>query len=348
MEHENVRIIGHRGNPEIATVYVGDFGGRLVEFVESRQPPIPWKEKWVLILSVSFGCPIRCAICDAGGRFAGHLTAEQMARQAEFLVRRRYPDHRVPVPKFKVQFARMGEPALNSEVPGAMDRIASQLDAPGLMFCVSTIGPAGREGFFERIAGIKDRFQGRFQLQFSVHSTDEDERDRIMPARKWSLEEIATYGEHFWREGDRKITLNFAVARGMTLSPGKIARIFSPDRFLIKITPVNPTERAAETSVKSAFAVKPDPETERIMARIRKAGFDVLLSVGEIEENRIGSNCGQLVARLSREGHLRERSYGRKYSLACPDASRTLSGEMGREKVRAPVRKRMYNTLERW
>ena len=87
-----MKIIGHRGNPDIATVFLADFGKRYAEFVESRQPPLSWNEKWVLILSVSFGCPIKCAMCDAGGNFFGHLSAEQMVEQAEFLIRRRFPD----------------------------------------------------------------------------------------------------------------------------------------------------------------------------------------------------------------------------------------------------------------
>jgi 23S rRNA (adenine2503-C2)-methyltransferase len=30
---------------------------------------------------------------------------------------------------------------------------------------------------------------------------------------------------------------------------------------------------------------------------MRSAGYDVILSIGEVEENRIGSNCGQYVTR---------------------------------------------------
>ncbi|MEW6363179.1 MAG: radical SAM protein [Acidobacteriota bacterium] len=311
-----MRVLMSRGNPAIATVFVGKMRGKLVEFVESRQPPIPWDRKWVLILSVSFGCPVRCAICDAGGSFAGHLSAEEMLAQVEYLVARRFPERRVPVDHFKIQFARMGEPALNDDVLRAMGLIRERLSAPGLMFCVSTIAPAGREPFFEELARVKDRLAGRFQLQFSVHSTDEQERDRLMPARKWSLDRIAAYGRDFWNHGDRKITLNFALHRRFEVSSVRLARLFDPARFLVKLTPVNPTDSAGAARIDTAFESDPDERTSALIEELRGEGFDVLLSAGELEENRIGSNCGQLVARLSKTtAAIVQRSYGGAYSL---------------------------------
>ena len=311
-----MKVLASRGNPDIATVFVGMTRGRLVEFVESRQPPIPWDRKWVLILSVSFGCPVRCAICDAGGSFAGHLSAAEMLAQVEYLVARRFPDRDIPVGHFKIQFARMGEPALNDEVLRAMDLIRGRLSAPGLMFCVSTIGPAGRESFFDQLARVKDRFAGRFQLQFSVHSTDGPERDRLMPARKWSLERIAEYGRDLWNPGDRKITLNFALHRSYEVSSARLADLFDPSRFLVKLTPVNPTDSAGAAQIETAFESDPDDCTSTLIEELRREGFEVRLSTGELEENRIGSNCGQLVAQLSKTtAEIAQRSYGGSYSL---------------------------------
>lgn len=313
---KDMNVIGYRGNPDIATVFLADFDGRLAEFVLSRQPPLGWEQKCVLILSVSFGCPINCAICDAGGNFAGHLSAEQMFQQARYMVKCRFGDGTVPAEKFKIQFARMGEPALNNEVIDAMEMIESYFNAPGLMFCVSTIAPKKRDAFFWQIARVKERFGGRFQLQFSVHSTDEAERDVLMPMPKWSLDEIAQYGIRFWKRTDRKITLNFAVAQGYSISPEKIAEIFPSELFLIKFTPVNPTERAATKEIKSAFTEEPDERTESIMQELSEFGFDVILSVGEIEENFIGSNCGQLVAQFSKQkSKILQREYGGRYRL---------------------------------
>ena len=41
---------------DLARVFIADLGdGRMIEFVESVQPPIPRHEKWVLIISTSAG-----------------------------------------------------------------------------------------------------------------------------------------------------------------------------------------------------------------------------------------------------------------------------------------------------
>jgi len=111
-----MNVVASAGNPDVAMVYVVDFGGNLVECVEAVQPPTPRDEKWVLMISTLYGCPIQCQMCDAGGHYRGKLSKEEMAEQIRFLVSTRYPDGHVPSRQFKIQFARMGEPALNPHV----------------------------------------------------------------------------------------------------------------------------------------------------------------------------------------------------------------------------------------
>jgi 23S rRNA (adenine2503-C2)-methyltransferase len=166
--------------------------------------------------------------------------------------------------------------------------------APGLMPAVSTIAPAGSEPFFEKLYLVKERYyRGSFQLQFSVHSTNEAARDRLMPARKWSLQEIARYGEFFCRGGDRKVTLNFALSAGAELDPAVMRELFDPEKFLVKLTPVNPTGNAGRNGIRSL--IRGDDCAGGLIGRLREAGFEVILSIGELEENAIGSNCGQFI-----------------------------------------------------
>lgn len=296
-----LRIRHTTGDDALARVFVAQLeDGSLVECVESVQPPVPRERKWVLIVSTLKGCPIGCPICDAGGDYRGKLTADEIAAQVEFLVRRRYPDGRVPIPKLKVQFARMGEPALNDAVLDVLEDLPRRLDAPGLMPCISTVAPRGRERFFEHLIRIKRRLYGggRFQLQFSVHTTDESARRELIPARTWSLEQIAAFGDRFHEPGDRKLTLNFAPQRRTPLSPERLVELFSAERFLVKLTPINPT--AAATRAGISGLIDPDDEAgcRAIAARFEALGFETILSIGALRENEIGSNCGMYVARL--------------------------------------------------
>jgi 23S rRNA (adenine2503-C2)-methyltransferase len=120
-------------------------------------------------------------------------------------------------------------------------------------------------------------------------------RDKMIPVKKWSFADMAAYGERFYRKGDRKITLNFALVDGNPADPDVLLRYFDPARYLVKITPVNPTSHA----VKNGLASHVDPyrpETANELAkRMAEAGYQVIVSIGEAEENRVGSNCGQYV-----------------------------------------------------
>ena len=52
-----MEIIGYAGREDLAVVYIGRTKeGKLLEFVESLQPPLPREKKWVLIVSTLYGC----------------------------------------------------------------------------------------------------------------------------------------------------------------------------------------------------------------------------------------------------------------------------------------------------
>jgi 23S rRNA (adenine2503-C2)-methyltransferase len=292
-----MRIIGQAGKEEVALVYIVELGdGKLVECVEALEPPLPRTAKWVLLVSTMFGCPVGCAMCDAGGFYEGKLTKEEIFAQIDYLIRKRYPDGRVPAEKFKIQFARMGEPALNPAVLQVLEELPQRYEVPGFMPSISTIAPRSAERFFERLLDIKrTRYAGgRFQFQFSIHTTDEKLRDQLIPVKKWSFAEMAAYGDKFHAAGDRKITLNFALAQGNPLDSEVLLRHFDPHKFLIKITPLNPTHQAQSNGLVSQI----DPwnnEENAIFGALRESGYQIIVSIGEAEENYIGSNCGQYV-----------------------------------------------------
>ncbi len=294
-----MKVVASAGNKDVAMVYVVEFAGKLVECVEAVQPPIPRSEKWVLMISTSYGCPIHCLMCDAGGHYRGKLSKDEMAEQIEYLISTRYPEGAVPSQQFKIQFARMGEPALNLQVIDLLEELPDRLSAPGLMPSLSTVAPHGRDVFFNRMIEVKDAHypDGQFQFQFSIHTTDEDLRDSLIPVRKWNFSQMAAYGERYYRPGDRKVTLNFALAEDSPLDVQVLKKHFDPDLFLIKITPLNPTYQAQRTGLKSFLQGPDDANEEILFQEIKEAGYQVILSIGELEENKIGSNCGQYVQR---------------------------------------------------
>jgi len=313
-----LEVLYRRGNERIAEVHVARLAdGSCIEMVESLQPPRSRAEKWVLIVSTLKGCPVRCPICDAGGDFSGRLSSEEILAQIDYLIGRHFEGRTVPVRHFKIQFARMGDPAFNDAVLDVLEKLPFELHAPGLMPCISTVAPAGRDAFFDRLADIHERlYRGRFQMQFSLHTTDEEARFRLVPAKTWSFSRMAEWGERFFGPGDRKVTLNFAAARGFPLDPHALAHRFSPQCFAVKLTPINPTGAATASGLVGLLDPEHPEETEKVAAAFRDVGYEVIVSIGDCEENHIGSNCGMFISQP--EAHIGSVGTGAR----CPRTSR--------------------------
>ncbi len=307
-----MRVISKTQEHEIASVFIAENGdGRRIEFVESTQPPIDISKKWVIIVSTLFGCPVDCKFCDAGGDYKGKLSVEDIFYQIDYLVNLRFPSGVAETEKFKIQFARMGEPSFNPAVLEVLERFPSKYPIDNFVGSLSTIAPHGTDAFFEHLLKIKKEYYDQtFQLQFSVHSTDEEQRNRLMPVKKWNFEKMAAFGKRFYSDDGRKITLNFALGKENILDPEVLKMHFDPNIFLIKITPVNPTFKARINNIDSLI-VREEKEYPLIDA-LKAADYDVILSIGEWEENKIGSNCGQFIKAMDETCHIPEGSYSYK------------------------------------
>jgi 23S rRNA (adenine2503-C2)-methyltransferase len=276
----------------VAKVYVGQTTQGKIEFAQSLQPPLQIAEKWVLTLSCLYGCPVHCLMCDAGQHYNGLLTKEEILEQIDHLVLPKFPNRVIPVKKFKIQFARMGEPAYNPAVLEVLQELPTRYDAPGLLASLSTIGPQ-RESFFNELLHVSKLYNGRFQLQFSIHTTDETKRNKLIPVKKMNFSEIADYGKKFYR-GGRKITLNFIVMKSYPINPHIIKKFFDPSTFVIKLTPLNPTKRAATNSLKNKLTTQ--DTVSQLVTQFTQLGYTTFVSIGEPQENTIGSNCGQYIS----------------------------------------------------
>jgi 23S rRNA (adenine2503-C2)-methyltransferase len=317
-----MKIVAKAGREDIAVVYIAEFGeGELVEFVEAVQPPIPREKKWVLLISTLYGCPVECAMCDAGGFYLGKISKKNIIAQIDFLVQQHYKDFVVPCKQFKIQFSRMGEPAFNMDVLDVLEELPERYEAPGMMPSVSTIAPYSRDLFFQRLLEIKNEKYsgGHFQFQFSIHTTDEALRRQIVPVKTWDFRAMGEYGERFYQPGDRKITLNFALAEGNPVDPDVLLNYFDPEKFLIKITPLNPTYKALDQGLCSYIDPYQEGVNYEIATALRSAGYRVILSIGDAEENLVGSNCGQYVLKHLKE--MRKIEDGYQYQVEQMEAA---------------------------
>ncbi len=288
------------GNSNLATVYIGQFGesnANLVEFVEARDPSLSIDDKWVIIISTQFGCPVKCLMCDAGHDFFGNLTEAQLWAQINHILSKYSANTISKTKKLKIQFARMGEPSLNPFVLETIKKLPYRIDTQNLIPCIATTAPKSSSTWFESLLSIRSTlYAGKpFQLQFSINTTDHTLRDTLIPISKLSFSEINTYAQAFSHYGPRKVSLNFALCEGYPIDEKVLSKYFDPDACCIKITPVNPTEHANKNNLISAFEASCNENINSIAKRLESCGFDVIISIGDIRENSIGSNCGMLV-----------------------------------------------------
>jgi 23S rRNA (adenine2503-C2)-methyltransferase len=292
------RLLETHGRDELALVHLLQLDARpgsVVETVDAVDPRFARGEKAVIILSTQLGCPVGCAMCDAAGPCFGNPSAEQLLAQVRFVLERR-PEI-LESRKLKVHFARMGEPALNAAaVLEALERLPELAPAAGLLPCVATVAPAGSEEFLRGLLDVKRRrYQGRFQLQLSINTTDDDLRRRLIPIPTLARRELAALAAPFHGEGDRRVVLNFALARGVAVDPAALRRRFAPAHFMIKLTPVNPTARAVAAGLESVLSAASPRAADALVAALEAEGYETVVSIGEPAEIAIGSNCGQLV-----------------------------------------------------
>ncbi|MBI5570426.1 MAG: radical SAM protein [Desulfomonile tiedjei] len=295
-----MEILSHTGRPDLAQIFVAkmrDNADFMVEFVDACDPTVgDRRRKWVIVISTQFGCPVKCLMCDAGGAFKGNLTFQEISSQVETVVAAHGDIDPGQCDKLKIQFARMGEPSLNDAV---LEVLAWLKDfCPTVIPCIATITPAGREAWFAELLKIRDCFRD-FQLQLSVNSTDDAYRDKLMPYPKMSWEWMAEYGREFHRKGQRTVCLNFALSPEIPVSAAATREYFDPEHFVVKLTPLNPTTTAEENGMSPADN-RADAEC-RVACKAEeflRLGFSVIESIGDMEENLIGSNCGQAVRKL--------------------------------------------------
>ncbi len=298
----HLQVLDRSGCEDVAWVHVARWSqgpaDHLFEFVDGCADGLPRYLKWVINVSTQLGCPVGCHFCDAGSHYQGDLTAAQILAQVQYVLESR-PTLASCCPKLKVHFSRMGEPALNPAVLQALEQLPGLVQGPGLWACLATSAPVASRDWLEQLLVLVHRlYPGRFQLQFSVNSTDESARRQLMPVPLLSLPELSDLATRFYRPGYRKVVLNFALADQVACDPAVLASLFDPACCAVKLTPVNPTFTGLEHGLKTILRSEREVRAKKLADELLSRGFDVVLSIGDPAEDDVGSNCGQSVMRL--------------------------------------------------
>lgn len=300
-------VEGNRGKLEMLSL--GDYGKdvnlkcnamgltRDIEKVEHTSL-LPLEEKWVVTISTQYGCSMGCKFCDVPKVGPGkNATESDLIRQVLIALTQLHPDVSF-TKRLNIHFARMGEPTWNPNVLDATKWFKIHLDPEFKIHpVVSTMMPKKNEWlktFVHTWMRIKNRLlSGEAGLQLSINSTNELERDYMFNGNACTLDQIGNIMEGIIPNG-RKITLNFAVAN-YEIDPNVLLKYFSPDDYVIKLTPMHKTNKALENGIETDgdyTTIYPYKEYEE---NLLKAGYDVLVFIASEYEDLGRITCGNAI-----------------------------------------------------
>lgn len=281
-------------------VSLGDYGKEVNltrQPVPNGLPTMPLTKKWVVTISTQYGCSMGCQFCDVPRVGVGYnATYSDLVGQVVTAIE--IPGVPRQTERLNVHFARMGEPTLNPNVLLCALWLRT-LKGYNPHPVVSTMMPRGRANrhlrtFLRQWMMIKnDVYGGNAGLQLSINSTDEAERAEMFHGNAATLEECSSLMDEFRPKG-RKITLNFAVA-GYTINCERLADLFPPSRYIVKLTPLHKTQNATLRGIKTAGDyTSPEPYLE-LEERFNKAGFETLVFIASEDEDAGLITCGNAI-----------------------------------------------------
>jgi 23S rRNA (adenine2503-C2)-methyltransferase len=299
----NILIVqGDKGKLECLSL--GDYGKDInlnqhkkVEHVNI----LPLEEKWVVTISTQYGCNSNCKFCDVPKVGKGiNATYDDLLNQV--LSGLSLHPEVTSTKRLNVHYARMGEPTWNQSVLHFTRNMRKELypyiNRSLIHPVISTMLPKKNKKLFTFLnewMEIKNYdFRGDAGLQFSINSTDNQERNDMFSNNCLSIEEISKIGMDLDFPKGRKITLNFAVA-DYTIDAEKLRDLFSPKKFIVKLTPMHKTSEATKYGIKTnGNYTEPYPYIHHEEA-LKKVGFEVLTFIASREEDDGRITCGNAI-----------------------------------------------------
>ena len=276
-----------------------DFLGLHKEIHGVQHHDVNLSQKWVATISTQKGCPMRCQFCDCPKfGFHGNVSRDELAYEVETILRN---ESVKATDRFNVHFARMGEPTWNKDVLAfARDDLrplaSKYITAKTIHPVVSTMLPRANsdlEQFIHEWCRIKNEtYQGEAGLQFSINSTNDEQRRSQFNGMSLDLDEISVLAKRLPKPVGRKYTLNFAVTGETILDAKRLSELFDKDDFIVKITPIHKTSAA----VKNGFNVTTEYTDYDVYRKFEdpllSEGWDVIVFVPSEEEDSDRITCG--------------------------------------------------------
>jgi 23S rRNA (adenine2503-C2)-methyltransferase len=266
--------------------------GKLIESVYIPDNPAgedgPRDPRATFCLSTQVGCAMRCTFCLTGKMgIERNLTAGEIVGQVRVLAR----DLALRDSRFNIVLMGMGEPLHNyDETMKALRMLADErgMAVSPRRITLSTVGVLPN---LERLA--TEPLMPN--LAISLHSTTEDQRDRLVPVnRKYGLVDLLDACRRFPLKRRQRITFEYVLLNEVNDTPEdarRLVKLLAGIKAKVNLLPLNeaagiPFERPSDDRV-NRFA--------RILA-----DHGVTVSVRKSRGRDIRAACGQLITESAR------------------------------------------------
>lgn len=258
----------------------------VAEAVLYRYPT--YQDRTVICCSTQSGCPVGCRFCGAGDYFVRSLTSEEIVSQVVYLIEQTGISA-ANMQRLQVMFMSMGEPLLNLKnlIPAMRELNALY---PNAALLISTSAPDIGDTGVSELLKISLEIE-KIGLQFSVHESTDDARNKLVPFnKKLTLEQIAIQGEVWNSTTGRKPFFNYCAhdANSSDADADRLLELYNPEIFCATVSVIcerndgMPASNPHQRDLAVNFA-----------AKLVERGYDVRV-FDPAGQDTIGGGCGQL------------------------------------------------------
>lgn len=268
---------------------------------------MPLSDKWVITVSTEYGCFQKCNFCSVPNiQYKGGVSFDDLLQQ--FInARSLFPNIKY-VERLNFHFARSGCPVVSPNVNKFARylyenkrQIQNDLDLR-----IEVIHPVLTTSLPNRLNYLEERLQdwcdiknnlynGQAGLQFSINSTNEEQRQEMFNGKSLTLKEFSKIADKLPEPLGRKYCLNFAYSTDFEIDGNVIGDLFDPNKFMCKITPIHNNQECRKNGIETIDGYTSYHPYKKPEESLKNAGFDVLVFVPSLDEENGAVTCGNLI-----------------------------------------------------
>jgi len=249
---------------------------------------IPEKDRNTLCLSTQVGCPLDCKFCATGLMgYKRNLSSSEIVDQY-LLTAKDYGKHFIT----NIVYMGMGEPLLNFE--NTIESLKIFTNELNTVLSRNRI-TVSTSGIPHRIIDLADS-NLKVKLALSLHSTNNDTRDLIMPInKKYPLEENIKAIKYYSHKTKTRITFEYTMLKNIndTNSDIKgIVRLCSQVPSKINIIPFNSIAHMNPDGISAQLIPTEKENIYKFAQALRDKNITVMIR--DTQGDDIAAACGQL------------------------------------------------------